>query len=259
MRPLPLACALLAAALVAAAASDVHAQTVEGRVVDDESGEPLGLVTVELLAGERSVRRVRTAADGGFQLRLSGAPPYRLRATRVGYQATTSDVLDVAGRSLLEVEFRMSAAAVLIDPVTVVARPRPEENSALRNVGFYDRQRMGLGNFLDRETIQQSTHLSHALSRIPGTQVAGRTPATQRIYFSRAQQLSPGRPGSICYPIVYLDGIRLGADENINAIIASRQVEAIEVYRSPAEIPVEFKGPAAACGVILIWSRAARR
>jgi hypothetical protein len=258
--PAPLLCALLAATLLAAAPG-LHGQTVEGRVVDHDSGEPLAMVTVELLSGERVAQRARTAEDGSFQLRASDAPPYRLRATRVGYQAATSDVLDVAGRALVEVEFRMSASAVVIDPVTVVARPAPHENSALRNSGFYERQRAGLGRFLVRENIERNTHVTQAISRVAGVNVAGRTPSTERVYFGRAQNLSvsmtTGQGVEICYPIVYLDGIRIGAVESLNAVIAARQVEAIELYRSPAETPVQFTGPEAACGVIVIWSRAA--
>jgi hypothetical protein len=32
-------------------------------------------------------------------------------------------------------------------------------------------------------------------------------------------------------------------------------VEAIEVYRSAAEIPAQFNGNNSACGVIVIWTR----
>jgi hypothetical protein len=35
--------------------------------------------------------------------------------------------------------------------------------------------------------------------------------------------------------------------------VASR--EAVEVYRSPAEAPVEFGGEGAECGTIVLWTR----
>jgi hypothetical protein len=32
-------------------------------------------------------------------------------------------------------------------------------------------------------------------------------------------------------------------------------LDAVEVYRSAAEVPVEYGGSNAGCGVILLWSR----
>jgi hypothetical protein len=37
--------------------------------------------------------------------------------------------------------------------------------------------------------------------------------------------------------------------------LRSEDIEAIEVYRSAAEVPGVFSGPGAACGVIAVWRR----
>jgi outer membrane receptor for ferrienterochelin and colicin len=42
---------------------------------------------------------------------------------------------------------------------------------------------------------------------------------------------------------------------DINAVVSPDQVEAIEVYRGPSEIPAEYSGNDAMCGVILIWTK----
>jgi hypothetical protein len=31
--------------------------------------------------------------------------------------------------------------------------------------------------------------------------------------------------------------------------------QAVEVYRSDAELPIEYAGPGASCGVLLLWTR----
>lgn len=34
-----------------------------------------------------------------------------------------------------------------------------------------------------------------------------------------------------------------------------RQLEAVEVYRSATEAPIQYVGASASCGIILLWSR----
>jgi hypothetical protein len=56
-----------------------------------------------------------------------------------------------------------------------------------------------------------------------------------------------------CPPQYWLDGIPLqsgGADE-----FAPDNVEAIELYSSPATTPPQFNTRSATCGTVVIWSR----
>ena len=59
-----------------------------------------------------------------------------------------------------------------------------------------------------------------------------------------------------CEVAFYLDGGRFRPDPTIgiNEILASG-VTAVEIYRGPAETPVEFLGGSSRCGVIVIWTR----
>jgi hypothetical protein len=41
----------------------------------------------------------------------------------------------------------------------------------------------------------------------------------------------------------------------IDDLVSPHDVFAMEVYRSPAEVPSEFHGPNAGCGVIVLWTR----
>jgi hypothetical protein len=56
---------------------------------------------------------------------------------------------------------------------------------------------------------------------------------------------------------VYLDGTRviIDAHQDINAIVSPNQVEALEVYIGPAEVPAEYAAGRGACGVVLIWTK----
>lgn len=97
-----------------------HAQTlVQGRVVDERSGEPLAFVPV-IVIGERE--GATTDIDGKFSLRVPGLP-VRLRLTYVGY-ATVEVVVD-------------GTAPVVVKMTEVVAELRavdilPTENPAHR-------------------------------------------------------------------------------------------------------------------------------
>jgi hypothetical protein len=65
-----------------------------------------------------------------------------------------------------------------------------------------------------------------------------------------------------CPPRVYIDRVivRTGgrqetADTPLDALIPPTNLYAIEIYRSPSEIPTEFAGNYVTCGVVLIWTK----
>jgi hypothetical protein len=41
----------------------------------------------------------------------------------------------------------------------------------------------------------------------------------------------------------------------VDDVVFAGDVLAIEIFRTPAEIPSEFNGPNAGCGVIVLWTR----
>jgi hypothetical protein len=60
---------------------------------------------------------------------------------------------------------------------------------------------------------------------------------------------------------VYYNGIKLGKGgvldghtPNLKDFSVS-SLDKIEVYRSAAQVPLEYGGPTAACGVLLLWTR----
>ena len=78
-----------------------------------------------------------------------------------------------------------------------------------------------------------------------------------------------------CPVQIYLDGFlmnqplaRVGASDSLRSsrdasqlaftiddVVSPSLVEAIEVYHGLSEVPAEFAGPNAQCGVIAVWSR----
>jgi hypothetical protein len=252
------------AAVLALLASPLAAQTVRGKVLDATSGEAIAQVTVQALGADgRDLGRARTAADGSFQLQLRTAASVRIQAQRAGYRTTLTAELPVATREAVEVEVRLSATAVAIEPLRVTARVEPPKRRNLELNGFYQRERLGIGKYVRREEIElrPSMNLAQVLARVQGAAIHYQG-SKQYIYFTRngrprLRQSFRGPPQNACLPRLFVDGTRVTYDANndINGVVNPGQIEAIEVFRGPAEIPVQFNDNNSACGVILIWTR----
>jgi hypothetical protein len=256
-------CFVPLAALVMAAAP-LAAQTVRGKVLDAATGEAIAAVTVQALSAEgRDVGRARTAADGSFEIQLRAAATVRIQAQRTGYQTSVSASLPVAPREAVEVEVRLSATAVAMEPLRVTARVEPPKRRNLELNGFYERERLGIGKYVRREEIENrnNQNLAQVLARVQGSAIHYQG-AKQYIYFPRngrpsLRQSMRGPAQNACLPRLFVDGSRVTYDANndINSVVNPGQVEAIEVFRGPSEIPVQYNDSNSACGVILIWTR----
>jgi hypothetical protein len=249
--------------LLASFAVPLSAQVVRGKVLDAASGEPVPQAAVTALTEEgRAAGRARSGADGTFTLELRTAGTFRIRAERTGYQATTSQTLPVEMRESVQVELRISAATVAIDPLTVTARVAPPRRRSLQVAGFYERERAGLGEFLRREDIERLSNMNivQVIDRMPGTTIIGNG-AKQVIVFDRASTvgtLSRSQRGArpdMCLPKLFLDGVNMSYVDGLNGVANPNQIEAVEAYRSASELPPQYSGVDAACGVILLWTR----
>jgi hypothetical protein len=64
----------------------------------------------------------------------------------------------------------------------------------------------------------------------------------------------------VCFMTVYLDGALYystdmpGPPLDISTFNLL-SLQAVEVYRSPAEMPVEYNATNSGCGVVLLWTR----
>jgi len=248
---MPIMRTLLLLPLTLALAVPLAGQTMRGRVLDAATGEGVAQAQVQALTEEgRDGGHTRTRADGSFEIPLRAPGTFRIRAERTGYNPTVTTTLPVALREAVEVEVRLSASAVAIEPLRVTARVQPPHRRNLEMNGYYDRERQGIGRYLRREDIERypTQNLAQLLSRVPGTAIQY-VRTKQYIYFMR---------NGGCRPQGYLDNVRMVVDAtmDINAIVTPGQIEAVEMYRGAAEIPVQYNNArGAVCGVVLIWTR----
>ena len=67
-----------------------------------------------------------------------------------------------------------------------------------------------------------------------------------------------GGQGNCGEPRVYIDGFPSIAGGEDLKTIDPMNIEGIEVYRRPVEVPAEYGGAMSGCGVIVLWTRRGR-
>ncbi|HEX5521223.1 MAG TPA: TonB-dependent receptor [Longimicrobiaceae bacterium] len=230
----------------AAAAQEVAALHLTVRAADTDAPLP-GVQVVLQAAGISGV----TDAQGA--LRLERVPPgaHSLVARRLGYATQTRVVHFTAGQTMVMV-LDLDVEAIPLAEVRVSAKPRTSHTERyLTNVGFYGRRERNAGTFLTRYDIDRRHpyRLSDMLRAVPGV-VLEPMAAGNDAYASMARSSVPGHRCPILY---YVDGVP-ARGYNIDDMPA-RDVEALEIYRGPSQVPVEFDRAGAMCGLIVIWTR----
>lgn len=236
----------LGVAAVAAHGHKTLPARITGKVIDAGTGEPLAGVTVHL----RGTRWRRVSDDSGrFAFDEVPAGDVTLEASRPGYAEATGTVAASRGQ-VLQLELRMATRPIELEPI-VVTGVQTERAGLLADVQY--RIRRGLGTFVQRQDIatRQPRYISEMLP-ITAFEVAH----DQTLFNRRAR----------CAPQVYLDGIRIthrarsqrGASEEAARaldLVNPASVETVEIYKGASEVPPEFGGSTARCGVIVIWTR----
>lgn len=218
---------------------DAPHSIVAGRVIDAQSGAPVAGASVRL---EGLADAQITDAEGVF--RFGRIPPrrYALQVEHLAF-ATLRDTLDVDVATGVDATIKLAPGVIALDPITVVVRSLVLERS-----GFYERQGRGNGHFVTRQQID-------ALHPLQSTEILRRVPSV-RLQRGRDGVIALGRASC---PFRYvIDGVRTGPDFSID-LIPTGDIEGLEVYLGPSQVPGEFAGfssdPGGTCGVIVVWTR----
>jgi hypothetical protein len=225
------------------ASAPAAGQTVAGQLLDATTRQPIASATMSLLSEKATITSVITDSAGAFVLRAPQPGSFRLHAERIGYRAAETPPLELAADDTLRVEFRLSVEAVALNPITVIGYSRRPTGQL---GGFYDRMRRGFGEFITREQIdaQSAIQTTDLLRRLAGVHLIPSRRGTGYIV-----QLRGG-----CSPRVFLDGLPIQLlGMTIDDLIRPMELEGIEVYRGPGELPAEFAY--GACGAIVLWTR----
>ncbi len=221
-----------------------------GRILDARSGEAVAGASVRVVGSDGFAV---TDREGSFTLYALRPGQAILQILFRGRPVEPRSVDLDAGRHT-EVRITLSiprgeaatgasepASVLELEPLEVVVRRRAPAGK-LR--GFYERREIGLGTFLTGEEIRERSPLqtSDLLRSFPGVFVS-------RADFDRPRlRLSGGR----CEVDFFLDGVPaygLSIDD-----VAPDDIDGIELYRGPAEVPIAYR-KATTCAAVLIWTR----
>lgn len=226
-------------------------QELRGLVIETGSLRPLQGIEVAVLDADRErVATTMTDRDGRFALRPP-AGEYFVYAVGLSHTEMVAGPLEIPETGFVEVKLRLEAVAVTLGDSLLVS---VEGNKKLEAMGFYRRRRRAVGVFLSDEDIRLKTNavtVSQLLVGLPGIKIDNTGIVT----------LTGMMTGSgYCPYSVYIDGARRVSRRQPNenwakTLIRPDEVAGIEVYRRIAEVPIQYSGSDAGCGVILIWTQ----
>lgn len=147
----------------------------------------------------------------------------------------------------------LSADPVRLDPIEVSVERR---DIVLEQAGFYDREAMGFGRFLDRDDLEKRPpgRVSDLFAGLAGVSlIAGPTGQRQVILNAGRYRREP------CFPRVVLDDMIVGGGPlqpaQLDVLLMRSAIAGVEVYTTTAGIPIKYGGTGSSCGVIVIWTR----
>lgn len=247
-------------ALLVTATSPVAAQVrVVGRVIENETGEPIAGVDVTVRGphGAYLAHRI-TDKRGMFEYFAKRGSGIRFAAERIGYKPNTTPVLLFDRHDFFRVELRLDRNAVLLAPLEVVARSGKRESAVLAN--FRDRLVHGHGHYFTRDDIEKRhpNRVTDMLAELPGVHLQSSGRGLHRVVRMARTEATD------CPTQIWVDGFLINPqgvlghgvnDYTIDDVVQPKDVEGIEVYSGLSTVPPEFLNRWAQCGVVAIWTR----
>jgi hypothetical protein len=244
---------LTPAVLLVMGATSLAAQsaTFTGRVLDAEQGRPLINATV---TSPTSGGSARTDSTGRFRLEGLKVGIHRFMVSADGY-ARGSLALAFSAREVMERDLMLERLVVdapadsgkraqSLPTVPITADPA----LGRRYADFERRKATGRGQYLTRAEIEQGNYmtLQDAMRTLRGIKFACAGS------FCTAQMT---RAPMGCFPDYVVDE---RVDNAFGPTIPVRDIQGIEVYTGASDVPGEFAGRNAGCGVVVIWTTSGR-
>jgi len=214
--------------------------TVRGRVVDSEMGLPLSGASVSI--GKDTSTVVTTDSAGLFHIANVPRGTRELRIRLLGYEEGVFRIF-VPDSGSVNQQFALDFNGFLLPDVVVQARA---EVLQPRYMEFERRRLRKLGAFLRWDDLKKQGYSSvgDALRTVRGVRI--------QCDQSRFECYAVMTRTPNCHPTWYIDGIEVHSFQENTPI---RDIYGIEVYRGTGEIPAEYGGSNAGCGVIVVWTK----
>ncbi len=217
---------------------------LSGTVIDRATGSGLPAADILLVDGGRRVI-TDSAGDYTFPDLPSGIVRFLVRAR--GFPTTRVAVALVRGERLSRI-IELDSTIVHADPAqplpgVSVATPAPP---APRYVDFERRRLIGRGQYLVRDDLEKAGYSSLQDA------VRGLRGVNEDCGGGNGCDIRMARAPMRCSPEYIIDE---RTDNIFGPSTPIRDIEGIEVYTGPSDVPGEFAGRSAGCGVVVIWTR----
>ena len=220
-----------------------------GRLLDQENGMPVDGAVVRVVDTDL---QTLSNHNGRFLFREIESGHYAVEVEHLAY-GTKRYPVEIPFGGAAQVEINLSQTPIELEPIVVEAKSRAWLSTMS---GFYQRMDRGLGVFLTPEFIEQRapTTLTDALRGLAGVRVVKQPgPGNNYGVLLRGSVRFDGTGISTCPPILYIDGVRV-QDYPLDELYGG-DLAAVEVYRGASELPAQFAGSDAGCGVVVVWTR----
>ncbi len=215
------------------------------------NGVRLGGVELTVAGGSL---RVVTNDSGEYIFDQPPAGRVLVTARRLGFKAQEKGFKLEAGAAR-KVNFELEGIPDLLDSVLILG-----QGGNNRMAEFWARRAVGFGVYLTRSDIERraSYRSSDLLRALPGVRVTSDNgidrPVIQmgRMAIMGAQRRGVTGLAANCVVNYYVDGNWMPPNTFHIDDLSPSAIEAIEVYRGPAEIPARFKQRETACGLIVV-------
>ncbi|MBV6521727.1 MAG: hypothetical protein MNPFHGCM_01871 [Gemmatimonadaceae bacterium] len=223
--------------------------TREGRVrltgtIRGRYGDPIAGARVSIWGTRYSAI---TNADGEYAIGDVAPGSHTLEVRAIGFVPSRT-AIDLFAQRPMHADVSMSDFPTEIDTVRVLAtRPRMATSPG----SFEYRRRQGYGAFLDAEQIERRSpqQFSDLLRGTRGVLISSSGMSGAYV------RMEGNGPDAACEPLIVLDGQRVPLNGmNINDLIPTHIVRAVEIYPRRMEAPPEFQ--TVDCGTIVVWTGA---
>ncbi len=225
-------------------------------VVTNLNGVPIAHAEVII---DGTPYRATTNDSGVYRIEIAPIGRVHVIVRRVGFEPADERATLKAGAGL-QLDFELKGLPELLDSVMV-----REAGGNGRMADFWARRLIGVGAFITREDIERRhpARSSDLLRMITGVRVVAGESGFDRPFITMGRNaVTANRAsrtgitlGSDCRVAYYVDGSYVPAGTFHMDDISPLMLEAVEVYRGPAETPTKLRQRDTACGLIVIWTR----
>ena len=212
--------------------------TLRGKVVDSEMGTPLAGASVQI---GKNGPVMKTDSGGVFVAQNVTPGVQDIDIKQIGFEEGVFDVR-IRDGAVVDGVFPLDFNGFELPAVVVEARA---DALAPRYSDFERRRNLKMGAFIRWDELKKRGYMSigDALRTVRGVHVTCDQQRFECFAYIRTPQ---------CQPTWYVDGQEVRSFHENTPI---RDVYGIEIYRGAGEIPAEFGGSNAACGVIAVWTK----